>query len=41
MLGNEDSRSHIIYEVSILSIMLVILTLCPLHYSFDFFYLKF
>lgn len=41
MLGNENSRSHIIYEVSILSVMLVTLVLCPLHYTFNFFYLKF
>lgn len=41
MLGNENSRSHIICEVSILSVMLSILVLCPLHYTFNFFYLKF
>lgn len=41
MLGNETSRSQIICEVSILSVMLAILVLCPLHYTFNFFYLKF
>lgn len=41
ILGNENSRNHIIGEVSILSIMLAILVLCPLHYTFNFFYLKF
>lgn len=41
MLGNENSRSHIICEVSMLSVMLAILVLCPLHYTFNFFYLKF
>lgn len=41
MLGNENSRSHIICEVSILSVMLATLVLCPLHYTFNFFYLKF
>ena len=41
MLGNENLRSHIICEVSILSVMLAVLVLCPLHYTFNFFYLKF
>ena len=41
MLGNENSRSHIICEVSILTVMLAALVLCPLHYTFNFFYLKF
>jgi len=41
ILGNEDSRSYIIYEVSILSVMLAVLMLCPLHYTFNFFYLKY
>lgn len=41
MLGNENSRRHIICEVSILSVMLAVLVLCPLHYTFNFFYLKF
>ncbi len=41
MLGCENSRSHIICEVSILSVMLAVLVLCPLHYTFNFFYLKF
>ena len=41
MLGNENLRSHVICEVSILSVMLAVLVLCPLHYTFNFFYLKF
>ena len=41
LLGNENSRSQIICEVSILSVMLTILILCPLHYTFNFFYLQF
>lgn len=41
ILENENSRNHIICEVSILSVMLAILVLCPLHYTFNFFYLKF
>lgn len=41
ILGNENSRSHIICEVSILSVMLAVLVLCPLHYTFNFFYLKY
>lgn len=41
MLGYESSRLHVISEVSTLSLMLVIMMLCPLHFSFNFFYLKF
>lgn len=41
MLGNENLRGYVICEVSILSIMLAVLVLCPLHYTFNFFYLKF
>ena len=41
MLGNESLRGYVICEVSILSIMLAVLVLCPLHYTFNFFYLKF
>lgn len=41
MLGNEKSRNHIICEVSILSVMLAVLVLCPFHYTFNFFYLNF
>lgn len=38
---NNSSRNHIICEVSILSVMLAVLVLCPFHYTFNFFYLKF
>lgn len=41
MLGDEKSRSLVVCEVSVLSIMLAVLLLCPLHYTFNFFYLKF
>lgn len=41
MLGNERLQRNVICEVSILSIMLAIMILCPLHFTFNFFYLKF
>ncbi len=41
MLGNERLQCDVICEVSILSIMLAIMILCPLHFTFNFFYLKF
>lgn len=41
MLGNERLQRDVICEVSILSIMLAIMILCPLHFTFNFFYLKF
>lgn len=41
ILGNENLRRYVICEVSILSVMLAVLVLCPLHYTFNFFYLKF
>ncbi len=41
MLGNENSQCNVICEVSVLSIMLAIMVLCPLHFTFNFFYLRF
>lgn len=41
MLGNEDSQCNVICEVSVLSIMLAVMILCPLHFTFNFFYLRF
>ena len=41
MLGNENSPCNVICEVSILSFMLAVVILCPLHYTFNFFYLKY
>lgn len=41
MLGNENSQCNVICEVSVLSSMLAIMVLCPLHFTFNFFYLRF
>ena len=41
MLGNENSPCNVICEVSILAVMLAVVILCPLHYTFNFFYLKY
>lgn len=41
ILGNENSPRNVICEVSILAVMLAVVILCPLHYTFNFFYLKY